>query len=154
MTRRGSSLAIISLVWSVIGCNTYVASLTVRSEQATETGASQPSFGEAAEHAAHLAVSRIAENDDMRLVAGPYDPRFTDPYRLLVLFKAGDVSLSAQIKNDRSEIVFSITDQAHGGDTEFTSSLQRALEEQVANEFPGSEVVWTRSAVVRNPLAP
>lgn len=139
------------------GCTVYGSHLTLR-PQPLEGSTTKAIVTLEDERAAREIVSEIAKKYGMSLVPGPYDHTFTEPYRGLPLFKGRgfhrDVALGAMVHKNGSEIVFTVTDQAHGGPTEFTSAIEHDLEEEVARRFPGFTRTWDRSSVPLNPMAP
>lgn len=80
----------------------------------------QPCFREETERPARRAVSRTEEKHELTLVHGASDPRFSGPFRVLLLFNAGDVASHAQIENNRTDIGFAIDAHAHKKETEVT----------------------------------
>lgn len=139
------------------GCTVYRSTLTLRPESPKgKTTKAMVALED--ERAAREIVSEIADRYEMSLVPGPYDHTFTEPYRGLPLFKGHgthrDVALGAMVHKNGSEIVFTVTDQAHGGQTQFTSGIERYLDEAAARQFPEFSRTWNRTSVPRNPLAP
>lgn len=111
------------------------------------------------EKCAREIVTHIAERHELYLWPGPYYTGPNAPYRILVLFHGRaflkpDVALGASVDKDASEIMFTIMDQGNGPATEFTSTIERELDEEVARRFPGFTRTWDRASVPRNPLAP
>jgi hypothetical protein len=145
------------LVVVLTGCTVYHSHLTLRPEP-PEGGTTETMVTLEDERIAGEIVSALAEKYEMSLVPGPYDDKFTEPYRGLPFFKGRgfhrDVALGAMVHKNGSEIVFTVTDQAHGNETELTSAIERNLDEAVARQFPGFLRTWDRSSVARNPLAP
>ncbi len=153
-------MILVALGGILAACSTYKASLTFR--PASGQAAGEPPvpeiFGERETAIAERIVEQIAEEYEMPTVPGPYDSRFTKPYRLLSMFRGpGDkrhVRLSAAVKDDRSEIAFVITDQEHGSETEFTGALWRTLQAKSSEQLAGFAVAEEKSSTLRNPLAP
>jgi len=140
------------LVMGIVGCSVYTARLTLR------PSTSQESFEEASFKIAEVTARKLAELHNMNEVTGPHDPRYTRPYRTIALFigpgSKRDVSLSAAVKEDQSEIAFVLVDQGHGAETPYTATLLQDLERQVAEGFPEHTPSLERSSSLANPLAP
>lgn len=155
-----SVITLVSFAGLLAACSTYKASLTLRPVQREVAGESAAlgSFGEREMAIAQRIVQQIAEEHEMRTEPGPHDASFTEPYRVLTMFcgRGGErnVCLSAAVKDDWSELDFTITDQVHGSETEFTGVLWRRLQEETNEQLPGYAFAEDKSSTLRNPLAP
>ena len=139
------------------GCTVYGSRLTVQPKPSADR-AVPPRLSSEDESAAQEIVSQIAAKYELAVVPGPYDDDFTEPYRGLPLFKGRgaqrDVALGAMVHQDGSEIVFTLTDQAHGEATATTLAIEHDLDTAVARRFPQCTLRWDRSSAPRSPLAP
>lgn len=158
MTHRWSLVARLPLLMVLLtGCTVYRSNLTLRpASPKGETTKAMVTLEN--EKVAREVVSEIADRYGMRMVPGPYDHTFTDPFRGLLLFKGHgidrDVALGAMVHKNGATIVFTVTDQVHGGQTELIFWIERDLDEAAARRFPDFSRTWNRSSVPRNPLAP
>ena len=130
----------------MLGCSVFVGRVILvpeRTSDATERRAfDEPSISIAVEIA-----NRVAKRKGLSHDPGPY-PRFGgDEYDTITIFqKRGRIWLSLLVKDDGLEIIYVITDQGRGEETETTSSLRRDLIGEVKALLPHAEVKYEQKS--------
>lgn len=143
------------------GCTTYGVRMIVRPEI---SGFGEQEAGRKLSEGTVQSVleilQRLADEYAMQRVELPADAKYAemDGYTPIAMFRRGGavgrVYLSSGVAVDRSGIVFTIMDFSHGGETEFTRSVRRALENEIAKQLPGHVVVIEDRPAPISPLAP
>lgn len=137
----------------MLGCSVFIERVVVLPERAGAT--ERRAFDEAAKVVAVGIGSQVATANGLSLVPRPHTRLSGEEYDIATIFqKKGRVWLSVLIKDDQSEIVFVITDQRHGEETEFTAALRRDLMRELALALPGAEVKYEYKSERGSLMAP